>query len=64
MTVFMFTVVCSVPGEEVPLVCLLGRPWDPVLSRPWDWPPHLPSLSGKKPLMVWKCVHATFFYME
>lgn len=50
-----FTVVCSVPGEEVPMVCLLGRPWDPVLSRPWDWSAHLPPLSGKRKRGV--CTH-------
>lgn len=30
------------------MVCLLGRPWDPVFCGPWDWPPHFPPLSGKK----------------
>lgn len=30
------------------MVCLLGRPWDSVLSRPWNWPAYLPPLSGKR----------------
>lgn len=30
------------------MVCLLGRPWHPVLSGPWNWPAYLPSLSGKR----------------
>lgn len=44
----LFIEVCCILGEEVPMVCLLGRPWDPVFSRPWDWPAHLPPLSGEK----------------
>lgn len=28
------------------MVCLLGRPWHLVFSRPWNWTAHLPSLSG------------------
>ena len=56
-----FTVVCPVPGEEVPMVCLLGRPWDPVLSGPWDWPAHISSLSGKRTTVAWKCVHTHHF---
>ena len=45
---FTFPAVCSIPGKEVLRVCLLGRPWDPVLSRTWDWTAYLPSLSGKR----------------
>lgn len=40
--------VCTVHGEEDPLVCLLGRLGDFVISRPWHRPSHFPSLPGKK----------------
>lgn len=43
----IFTSVCWVPGEEVSVVCLLGRPWHSVLRRPRNGPAHLPALSGK-----------------
>lgn len=52
---FFSFAVCSVSGKEVPMVCLLGRPWDPVFSGPWNWSAHLPSLPGKIASAVWKC---------
>lgn len=39
--------VCAVLGEEVPVVCLLGRPGHSVISRPGNRPSHLSALPGK-----------------
>lgn len=59
--VFVLFVVCTVPGEEVPVVCLLGRPGYFVFSRSWHWTAHFPSVPGKNsytgPLYVCKYMH-------
>lgn len=39
--------VCTVPGEEVPVVCLLGRPGYFVFGWSRNWIAHVPPVPGK-----------------
>lgn len=56
---FFSPTVCTVHGEEGPVVCLLGRLGDFVFSRPWYRSSHFPSLPGKKAVMQIKYRYET-----
>lgn len=56
--VTLFTEVCPVHGEEDPLVCLLGWPGDPIISRTGHWSAYLPPLSGEHAYVSWENVNS------